>query len=388
MTAAVVADMAVHGPDRVAALAVTHADCEALADRIRAELTEQGIIAGPHLEGPGWTTARRYQTGDRILLHAHSNPYLADGTRLTNGTVATILHVTTGGLIVRPDGQDQHAWLSQNFITAKGPDGRPKISHAWARTIDGVQGGTWDQVHLLATPALDGYRGYVGQSRSIQPTHTWNTIPPTSDDDDHGGRLVRPHSTPADQIAAALARTQPQDLRRHRRPLPRRRSHPSRTRPPPRPPRQATPRRHQPPRRRPSHHRRPPTTTEKDQRTAGLLAIPPRHHRRSPPLQPLRPQRPRRSRLLHRHRLSRRSPIRRSACRSHSQPRPAPTTAGRRRQLRPIQPMAGAADRPTPTTTRRPLDRGDHQRSPRRPPLRLRTQTPPDSPTKPKRADR
>ena len=208
MTDAVVADMAVHGPDRVAALAVTHADCEALADRIRAELTEQGIIAGPHLEGPGWTTARRYQTGDRILLHAHSNPYLPDGTRLTNGTVATILDVTTAGLIVRPDGQDQHAWLSQNFITAKGPDGRPKISHAWARTIDGVQGGTWDQVHLLATPALDGYRGYVGQSRSIQPTHTWNTIPPTSDDD-HGGRLVRSHSTPADQIAAALARTNP-----------------------------------------------------------------------------------------------------------------------------------------------------------------------------------
>ena len=174
----------------------------------RFELTEQGIIAGPYLEGPGWTTARRYQTGDRILLHAHSNPYLPDGTRLTNGTVATILHVTTGGLIVRPDGQDQHAWLSQNFITAKGPDDRPHVSHAWARTIDGVQGGTWDQVHLLATPALDGYRGYVGQSRSIQPTHTWNTIPPPSDHD-YGGRLVRPHSTPADQIATALARMNP-----------------------------------------------------------------------------------------------------------------------------------------------------------------------------------
>ena len=31
-------DLEVYGPDRVAALAVTHADCEALADRIRAEL--------------------------------------------------------------------------------------------------------------------------------------------------------------------------------------------------------------------------------------------------------------------------------------------------------------------------------------------------------------
>ncbi len=58
-------------PERVAALAVTHADCEALADRIRAQLTE-GAIAGPDLEGPGWAAPRRYQAGDRILLHAHS----------------------------------------------------------------------------------------------------------------------------------------------------------------------------------------------------------------------------------------------------------------------------------------------------------------------------
>ena len=84
------------------------------------------------------------------------------------------------------------------------------MSHGWARTIDGVQGGTWDQVHLLATPALDRYRGYVGQSRSIAPTHTWNTTRQSLDDGDHGGRLVtEPQGTPAEQIAAALARAQP-----------------------------------------------------------------------------------------------------------------------------------------------------------------------------------
>ncbi len=79
-----------------------------------------------------------------------------------------------------------------------------------ALTIDGVQGGTWDQVHLLATPALDRYRGYVGQSRSIAPTHTWNTTHQSLDDGDHGGRLVaEPHGSPAEQIAAALTRAQP-----------------------------------------------------------------------------------------------------------------------------------------------------------------------------------
>jgi hypothetical protein len=96
------------------------------------------------------------------------------------------------------------------FVTTRGADGRPQVSHAWARTIDGVQGGTWDQVHLLATPALDRYRGYVGQSRSICPTHTWNTTPHPIDD--HGGRLVETYSTPAEQIAAALARAQPKTL--------------------------------------------------------------------------------------------------------------------------------------------------------------------------------
>jgi hypothetical protein len=62
----------------------------------------------------------------------------------------------------------------------------------------------------LATPALDRYRGYVGQSRSIAPTHTWNTTRPSLDDGDHGGRLIgEPQGTPAEQIAAALARAQP-----------------------------------------------------------------------------------------------------------------------------------------------------------------------------------
>jgi conjugative relaxase-like TrwC/TraI family protein len=44
---AFVADAARHGPDRVVALAVAHADCEDLADRIRARLTATGLIEAP-----------------------------------------------------------------------------------------------------------------------------------------------------------------------------------------------------------------------------------------------------------------------------------------------------------------------------------------------------
>jgi hypothetical protein len=206
MAAAVLGDIETYGAEQVAALAVSHADCEALADRIRADLVEQGTVAGPVLEGPGWGGPRVYQAGDRILLHAHAA--LADGGRLTNGTVATVLAVTPAGLTVTTDRVEQPALVPAGFVTARAPDGRPQVSHAWARTIDGVQGGTWAQVHLLASPAVDRYRGYVGQSRSIAPTHTWNTVSEHSDGD-HGGRTVTPRSTPAEQIAAALARAQP-----------------------------------------------------------------------------------------------------------------------------------------------------------------------------------
>jgi hypothetical protein len=205
MAAAVFADIDSHGADDVVALAVSHADCEDLADRIRAHLQAQQVIAGPALEGPGWVGPRRYQSGDRILLHAHA--YLDDGRRLTNGTLATVTAVSPAGLTVTTDTQPQPVVLPAEWVTARGADGRPQMSHAWGRTLDGVQGGTWDQVHLLATPALDRYRGYVGQSRSIQPTHTWNATPRPIDD--HGGKLVQTHSTPAEQIAAALARAQP-----------------------------------------------------------------------------------------------------------------------------------------------------------------------------------
>ena len=205
MAAAVLSDNEIHGADRVAALAVSHADCEALADRIRADLAEQQLITGPTLAGPGWSGPRDYQAGDRVLLHAHA--YLDDGGRLANGTVATVTAVSPAGLTVITDTRAEPVLVPAEFVTTRGADGRPQLSHAWARTIDGVQGGTWDQVHLLATPALDRYRGYVGQSRSICPTHTWKTTPRPIDD--HGGRLVETYSTLAEEIAAALARALP-----------------------------------------------------------------------------------------------------------------------------------------------------------------------------------
>lgn len=77
------------------------------------------------------------------------------------------------------------------------------MSHGWARTVDGVQAGTWTQVHLLGTAALERFTGYVGQSRSRLATHTWNVtrVP----DMDHGGILAE-ERTPDREVLDALLR--------------------------------------------------------------------------------------------------------------------------------------------------------------------------------------
>ncbi len=215
-----VADMGRHGPDRVAVLCVSHSDAEDLANRIRHRLTADGVIRGPALEGQGWAGPRQFQEGDRVLFHTR---YAGRDSGIVNGTTATIESVEPTGLTVRLDTKpatrhstrpdtrpDQEGDVSRvviveaGFVVGTRPDGSPNLSHAWARTIDGAQGGTWQTAHLLGTPALDQYRGYVGQSRSREPTHTWNTTPAPAVD--HGG-IPADDREPAEQVLVALNRT-------------------------------------------------------------------------------------------------------------------------------------------------------------------------------------
>jgi conjugative relaxase-like TrwC/TraI family protein len=200
MAQAVCDDMVRYGAEQVAALVVSHADAEDLADRVRARLAAAGKLSGTALVGPGWTCEREYQTGDRVLLHARCGP---PGSALVNGTTATITHVDDDGLGVRLNCSGQAASLPVGFVQGTRKDGSPNLSHAWARTVDGAQGGTWEACHLLGSSALDAYRGYSGQSRSCQPTHTWNTarLVPA----DQGGALAERRG-PADLVADALAR--------------------------------------------------------------------------------------------------------------------------------------------------------------------------------------
>jgi conjugative relaxase-like TrwC/TraI family protein len=198
MADAVAADIVVHGAATVAALAVSHADCEDLADRVRDRLAATGTISGPALEGPAWgAEPRRYQAGDRVLLHARTG---TRGAHLPNGTTVTVTAVSPAGLTVGA-GAGAARVLPAEFVAGRRPDGRPNVSHAWCRTVDSSQGGTWEHVHLLGSHALDNFSAYVGQSRARAGTHTWNVraIPAG----DWGGRLVDQRSAAAQVIDAA-----------------------------------------------------------------------------------------------------------------------------------------------------------------------------------------
>lgn len=159
------------------------------------------------MEGPGWDTEPRcYQAGDRVLLHARTG---TGAGRLHNGTTLTVTAVTATGLAVTTDNGTRLV-LPAEFVTGRRRDGRPNLSHAWCRTVDGAQGGTWDHVHLLGTAALDHFTGYVGQSRARIHTYTWNVRQlPTGD---WGGRLADQRSgaeNAADAMSRAPLKTSP-----------------------------------------------------------------------------------------------------------------------------------------------------------------------------------
>lgn len=197
-----------HGAEHVAVLAVSHADCEDLTDRIRVLRAGRGELRGPTLTGPAWgPDPRTYAAGDRVLVHA--NPQHRGEQPLHNGSTGTVLAVDPNALTVLVDGADRRCVvLDAAFVAGRRHDGTPNVSHAWARTVDGAQGGTWPQVHLLGTPALDRFTGYVGQSRGQHPTHTWNTRP----DADHPLSLLADDRQPADAVLDAMRRHQPKQM--------------------------------------------------------------------------------------------------------------------------------------------------------------------------------
>ena len=117
---------------------MSHGDAEDLADRVRGRLAASGTVTGRVMTGPKWSSERDYQAGDRVLLHAR---YGRMASRLVNGTTATVTHVDTDGLTLSLD-RGAVVTLAAEFVRGTRNDGSPNMSHAWARTVDGAQGGT------------------------------------------------------------------------------------------------------------------------------------------------------------------------------------------------------------------------------------------------------
>ena len=141
---AVCTDIGRYGAEQIAALVVSHADAEDLADRVRARLGSAGALAGPALAGPGWTTEREYQAGDRVLLHARCGP---SGSPAVNGATGTVTAVNSDGLAVRLDGSGEAVALPSG-VRAGHPQGR--FAQPFARL--GAHGGRGAGRHLGSLP--------------------------------------------------------------------------------------------------------------------------------------------------------------------------------------------------------------------------------------------
>jgi hypothetical protein len=59
--------------------------------------------------------------------------------------------------------------VEKDFVRGTRKDGRPNLSHAWARTVNSAQGGTWESCHLLGSGALDAYRATPANPAPASP---------------------------------------------------------------------------------------------------------------------------------------------------------------------------------------------------------------------------
>ncbi|HSS08271.1 MAG TPA: AAA family ATPase [Acidimicrobiales bacterium] len=174
MAEAVVDGISRHGPEAIAALAVTHADCEDVADRVRTRLAALDVISGPAIEGPGWSSPRIYQAGDRILLHTHVD--LENERRLANGTVATVVSASPAGLTVHADGHRQ-----TNPIPAAVVAGRRLTADRTSPT-PGVEPSTAFKAAPGPKPTYSARRLWiVPEVMSANPAPRWPPTPGTPD---------------------------------------------------------------------------------------------------------------------------------------------------------------------------------------------------------------
>jgi hypothetical protein len=108
------------------------ADRAALADLREGRPAESQAVRASH----GWE-------------HEHESP---------EATREAMADAVVADVALRVRSEEREVLLPASFVAGLRHDATPNLSHAWARTVDGAQGGTWEAAHLLGTAALDALR--------------------------------------------------------------------------------------------------------------------------------------------------------------------------------------------------------------------------------------
>ena len=94
---------------------------------------------------------RSFAPSDRVMFLQNER-----GLGVKNGTLGTVVEVSTQSMAVRTDDGRDVAFDLKDYN---------KIDHGYAATIHKAQGMTVDRAHILATPGMDGHGSYVALSR-------------------------------------------------------------------------------------------------------------------------------------------------------------------------------------------------------------------------------
>jgi Ti-type conjugative transfer relaxase TraA len=94
---------------------------------------------------------RSFAAGDRVMFLQNER-----GLGVKNGTLGTIVEVSTRSMSVRTDDGRSVSFDLKDY---------DRIDHGYAATIHKAQGMTVDRTHVLATPGLDAHSSYVALSR-------------------------------------------------------------------------------------------------------------------------------------------------------------------------------------------------------------------------------
>ena len=133
----------------------TNAEVRELNEVARDRMREAGDL-GEDVRVAVERGERSFAAGDRVMFLQNERGLGGDGGGVKNGTLGTIVQVSTQSMTVRTDDGRDIAFDLKDYN---------RIDHGYAATIHKAQGMTVDRTHVLATPGMGAHGSYVALSR-------------------------------------------------------------------------------------------------------------------------------------------------------------------------------------------------------------------------------